>query len=257
VTVDQLEHEYERAQVDAKEADNLNVDVTTQNVARLTLKGQSRLQAFVIDGQSFPMSVSATFEKSGGKWRVAGREHGPQKAHGLQGPIDDAFMDAFVCVKPDRAGQDPVNQFAMKQLDRFSREFPKYMRGDVPVKIVAQVTSDDSRNASIIAFGTPASNPLIARMVKNAPIHWTAKSITVGKQQFDSATHILSMIYPNPENPGRYMVLNSGHTFHEADFKGTNVLLYPRVGDWAVTEVSTGKIVAEGVFDRNWKLTQK
>ena len=35
---------------------------------------------------------------------------------------------------------------------------------------------------------------------------------------------------------------------------GTNALLYPRVGDWCVTEIATGKVVAEGVFDRNWKL---
>jgi hypothetical protein len=128
------------------------------------------------------------------------------------------------------------------------------MRGDVPVKTVAQLTPADQARASIVAFGTPATNPLIAHALKNTPVHWTAKSITVGGREFDAATHMLSMIYPNPDNPQRYIVLNSGHTFHEADFKGTNALLYPRAGDWAVTDVSTGKVVAEGVFDRNWKL---
>ena len=50
------------------------------------------------------------------------------------------------------------------------------------------------------------------------------------------------------------MVINSGHTFHEAEFKGTNALLYPHVGDWAVTDIRTGAVVAEGVFNRNWQL---
>jgi hypothetical protein len=164
-------------------------------------------------------------------------------------------MDRFLCVKPaDLAAQSPVNDFALKQLDRFAQEFPKYMRGDVPVKTVAQLTPGDQITAAIIAFGTPATNPVIARAVKTTPIHWTPKSITVGDKEFDSATHMLSMIYPNPVNPKRYLVINSGHTFHEADFKGTNVLLYPRVGDWAVTDITTGKVIAEGVFDRNWKL---
>lgn len=253
VTVDQLEHDYQRAQVDAKQADNANVDVTTRNVARLTLRGQKSMQAFVIDGQDFPASESATFEQVGGLWRLD-HSHGLEKVHGLQGPMDDAFMDAFLCVKPTGTG-GAVNEFAAKQLEQFSKEFPQYMRGDVPVKTVAEVTPADQRDASIVAFGTPATNPLIAHLLKTAPVHWTVKSITVGGRHFDAATHMLSMIYPNPDNPRRYIVVNSGHTFHDADFKGTNVLLYPRAGDWAVTDVASGKIVAEGVFDRHWKLT--
>ena len=253
VTVDQLERDYERAQVDAKEADNFNLDVVTRNVARLTLHGRPSMQSFVIDGQQFPTSASASFEKVGGKWREA-RSHGVEKSHGLQGPIDDAFMDSFLCVKPAGAASDAVTQFALRRLDEFAADFPKYMRGDVPVKTVSDVNATDQRNASIVAFGTPETNPLIAHALKNAPIHWNAKTITVGSQHFDSATHMLSMIYPNPDNPARYIVINSGHTFHEPDFKGTNVLLYPRVGDWAVTEIASGKVVAEGVFDRHWKL---
>ena len=255
VTVDQLEHDYERAQVDGKQGDNFDIDVTTRNITRLTLHGERPMNTFVIDGQSFPIAPSATFEKVAGKWRRALESRGLRKAHRLQGPIDDAFMDAFLCVKPgDSAAQSPVNDFALQQLDRFAKEFPQYMRGDVPVKTVGQLTAADQRAGNIVVFGTPATNPLIARAVKSTPVQWTAKSITVGSREFDAATHMLSMIYPNPDNPQRYIVINSGHTFHEADFKGTNALLYPRVGDWAVTDISTGKVIAEGVFDRNWKL---
>jgi hypothetical protein len=247
VTVDQLERDYERGQVDAKQG-----EVTTRNVARLTLHGEKPVK---IDGQSFPGGDSVTFEKFDGKWRKASASHALEKSHGLQGPIDDAFMDAFLCVKPAAsAASSPVNDFALKQLDRFAQEFPQWLRGDVPVTTVPQMTRAEESDHHIVAFGTPATNPLIARAVKTTPIHWTDQSIIIGDRKFDSATHMLSMIYPNPDNPKRYLVINSGHTFHEAEFKGTNVLLYPRVGDWAVTDIASGKVVAEGVFDRNWKL---
>lgn len=247
VTVDQLEHDYERAQVDAKDG-----KVTTHNVARLTLHG---MKMPLVDGQSFAGGDSVVLEKVDGKWRKADASQGLRKSHGLQGPIDDAFMDSFLCVKPaGSAGQSPVNEFALKQLDRFSQEFPKWLRGDVPVKRSSEVTPNDEQAANIVTFGTPATNPIIARAMKTMPIHWTEQAIVIGDRKFDSATHMLSMIYPNPDNPKRYLVINSGHTFHEAEFKGTNVLLYPRVGDWAVTDIGTGKVVAEGVFDRNWKL---
>ena len=59
-----------------------------------------------------------------------------------------------------------------------------------------------------------------------------------------------------------YVVLNSGHTFKEADLKGTNALLYPRLGDWAVIKPTpTAKdpaayeVVAAGLFDENWQFT--
>jgi hypothetical protein len=128
------------------------------------------------------------------------------------------------------------------------------MRGDVRIRGDRELTPAEIDANHIVVFGTPSTNPLIARALRSAPIRWTKGTITVGTLKFDGKTHMLSMIYPNPANPKRYIVINSGHTFHEADFKGTNALLYPRVGDWAITDVRTGEVVAEGVFDRNWRL---
>ena len=48
------------------------------------------------------------------------------------------------------------------------------------------------------------------------------KEITVGEQKFSSADHVPILIYPNPLNQTRYMVLNSGFTFREADFYSSN-----------------------------------
>jgi hypothetical protein len=67
------------------------------------------------------------------------------------------------------------------------------------------------------------------------------------------------LIYPSPLNSGRYIVLNSGHTFHAADFKGTNALLYPRLGDYAVlklTEKEAPPAVA-GIFDEFWRVPKE
>ena len=57
------------------------------------------------------------------------------------------------------------------------------------------------------------------------------------------------------------MVLNSGHTFHEDAFQGTNALLYPRLGDYALLQLApterdplATKVVTAGLFDEFWKL---
>jgi hypothetical protein len=71
------------------------------------------------------------------------------------------------------------------------------------------------------------------------------------------------MIYPNPLNPERYVVINSGHTFHETEFRGTNALLFPRLGDYAVLRVDGGEeqlanpeVVLAGFFDEQWQLEE-
>ena len=60
-----------------------------------------------------------------------------------------------------------------------------------------------------------------------------------------------------------YVVINSGHTFKEADLKGTNALLYPRLGDWAVIkptptekDPAAYEVVAAGLFDENWQFAK-
>ena len=73
-----------------------------------------------------------------------------------------------------------------------------------------------------------------------------------------------ALIYPSPLNGARYVVLNSGHTFHAPEFRGTNALLYPRLGDWAVLKLASTKsdplgveARAAGLFDEYWKFVQK
>jgi dienelactone hydrolase len=257
LTIDQLERQYERAEVTLgpNERDPNGDAYQTRNVARLTRRGAPFKMTLTLDGQTFPMTYKDSFERVGGRWRPAQAPAGLTKSHGLQGPIDDALMESFVCVRPSgRTGQSPVNDFALQQLDRFAQEFPRWMRGDIRVKTDRELTPTDIEANHIVVFGTPSTSPLIAHAMRSAPIRWTRGAITVGARKFDGNTHMLSMIYPNQSNPKRYLVINSGHTFHEADFKGTNALLYPRVGDWAITDVRTGAVVAEGVFDRNWRL---
>ena len=68
------------------------------------------------------------------------------------------------------------------------------------------------------------------------------------------------MIYPNPLNPKRYVVLNSGFTFREADYINC-ARLVPRLPDWAIIDVRTppdssspGKIEAADFFGEQWQL---
>jgi hypothetical protein len=92
-------------------------------------------------------------------------------------------MDAFLCVRPaSAAAPSAVNDFAVGQLDRFAKELPRWMRGDIRVKNDREVTPPDVRDYNIVVFGTPSTNPMIGRVLVSTPIRWTADSIIVGSR---------------------------------------------------------------------------
>jgi pimeloyl-ACP methyl ester carboxylesterase len=213
-----LEKHYQRAEVEVRrDAGGKVLAVKTRNVARLAIDGKE------------VRSLAAPLRKT----------------HGLQGPIDDAFMESFLCVQPSGP--------ADARLELFRREFAKWMRGEVRVKADTAVTAEDIASHNLILFGDPSSNKLIAQLAGRLPIRWTKDAIVVGKQTFSTAEHTLALIYPNPLNPRRYVVLNSGHTFGEKEFRGTNALLFPRLGDYAVLK-RDGTVVLAGLFGENWEL---
>ena len=257
VTVELLEESYKRADVDAKRTDDLrSYTVSTRNVARLRLDVPAA--SFTIDGQTIKAGANPTFAKTNGKWAVAtGKPGGLHKVHRLQGPIEDAFTDGFLVVRGSgQPWNDAVNSYVNSRFDSFRSEFAKWMRGDIRVKDDKSVTPADIANYNLVLFGDPGSNVLMAKVLGGLPIQWTKSEITVGSQKFPTADHALVLIYPNPLNPQKYVVLNTGQTFSANRItSGTEAVFFPRLGDYAVLTTG-GATKTAGYFDEAWKLKQ-
>jgi hypothetical protein len=66
------------------------------------------------------------------------------------------------------------------------------------------------------------------------------------------------LIFPNPLNPQRYVVVNSSFTYRQGA-NTTNALQTPDLPDWAIIDLTTppsakwpGLVVDAGFFDENW-----
>ncbi|MFO0803522.1 MAG: hypothetical protein U0791_10425 [Gemmataceae bacterium] len=260
-SVEALEAQYEKAIVDST-CTATEYSVKTVNIAAMKLvPGEHPFPpSITVDGQKIavsPEAKSVMLVKTGKVWAIENKwPNGLRKRRGLQGPIDDAFMSDFVVVGPNRA-----SPFAGAMLKQFSYEWDKYFRGTLPVREAGTIAKQPLDH--VVLFGDPWTNPLIADALPKLPIQWTKEKLTVNGAEYDAATHVPVLIYPNPANPGRYLVLNSGHTFKEADLKGTNALLYPRLGDWAVIKPAPTKknpaayeVVAAGLFDEQWRFAK-
>jgi hypothetical protein len=285
--IEALEEHYKRAELEGTLRDGVVEIKEPVNVARFdidneVLEGRSRIR---IGKTEFPIPekfdglLNQTFRKEDGKWvwrnhrkpDAAARDPGrgdlrewqTEKESDLQGPIDDAFTRRFLCVRGTGKPWNPaVQAWADASLKRFADEWARYFRGDLPVKDDKDVTAEDIERCNLVLFGDPGSNSLIARVVPALPITWTKEEVTVWDRKYPSATHAPVLIQPNrlAGQNNQYVVLNSGHTFHEKELSTLNYLLFPRLGDWAVmkvgdppSDVTKEEPVRAGFFDEQWR----
>jgi hypothetical protein len=256
------------------------VDIATKNIVAFRCQPGSDPAAsardigeqFTIDGQR------AQLPPPGGLWRhangqwvaAAGIEQAPgslAKRHGLQGPIDDAFIEPFLFVRP--TGKSPnaaVGQWVDVELPHQIQRWKELFRGDVRVKDDRDVTREDLERYHLILWGDPSSNQILAQAAAKLPIRWTTDTIQAGRSpggSHSAQSCVVAMIYPNPLNPDRYIVLNSGPTFRE-EHDRTNSQQTPKLPDWAVLDVTAaptgraaGKVLDAGFFDESWQLSSR
>jgi len=290
-----LEKHYEKAVVTA-ERKGTRYKISTKNVQGLRLQFQIMLPggsirklptgSVVIDGQElevdhFSQRMGGFFPPTGfdqafmgpfhlvrqsGKWEVRKVEnnHPGRKTMALQGPIDDAFCSAFVCVLGSGETYHPATQKHLDaKLAAFRHDWAKHWRGELPTTGDYAVTPNDIMDKNLILFGDPSSNLTLAQIMPKLPLTWTKDEIVFAGKKFSSAEHVPVMIFPNPLNPKRYVVLNTGHTFPSADYTKTNALLFPRLGDYAVlrfaptkADAAAHEVATAGLFDELWRVPQ-
>jgi len=194
-------------------------------------------------------------------WKVGhnGRWPGLHKTHALQGPIDDAFIDPFLLVRPSGTPwNDAVNQQSIRTLDHFDKQWAKYFRGHPFIKNDTDVTQADFSKYNVVLFGDPGSNRWIAKLNGKLPFKWTKGTVTLGEQSFPANENYPAMVYPNPLNPAKYVVLNTGLTITDREYNGDYGM--PQWGDYAIVKVNPGADMptpqVAGLFDEKWQLAR-
>ncbi len=266
VTVHGLQEHWVRSEIEATKVGAAKFTVKTKGVTEFSLgvldvwpsEGSPEV---TVDGVTF--KGVTRFEKISGGWvdpRTLNRTGpGLQKRHDLQGPIDDAFMGAFVFVRPTGKSSHPkVDAWAKSELELAVRKWKVNFRGEVPIVDDIAVTDELMKTKHVILWGDAESNKVIARMLPKLPVKWDGGKVSVGKDGYDAATHAPILIHPNPLAPERYVVLNSGYTFRQGS-DVTNALQTPKLPDWAIVDITVapsaqwpGKVTDAGFFDEGW-----
>ncbi len=227
-----------------------------ENLSGVTVRiGEQSLQA--VD-PGFPVEA-VSLVKEEGHWAF-GEPRNSAKRQGIQGPIDDAFMSRFIVVPPDREPTVPTfARWVDFELDHFRSRWKALMRGKFIEKSSDDLNSEDIREANLILWGDPGSNEMIAEIADRLPVKWEGDRFEFQGESYASEEAAPVLIFPNPLNPDRYVVINSGLTFRENHDK-TNSQQNPKLPDWAVIGLDQlpdaelpGRIIEAGFFDETWR----
>jgi pimeloyl-ACP methyl ester carboxylesterase len=279
-----LKEHYERAEIAASVTEDGALAIAgPKNITRFAVHPpmlQGAAAKLRIDDKDIALPIrkpsdparAIVLTQTGGQWKFTGtRDSLPLKGKrpGVQGPIDDAFTAPFLCVRgTGQPWNAAVGAWAEASLRRFRYEWARYMRGDLPLKNDTEVTEADVRAKNLILFGDPGSNLWIRKALPKLPVAWSRREVHVGAETFSAKDHAPVLICASPLSGAgdRYLVLNSGHTFHESELAAFNYLLFPRLGDWAVVHLLPGAelwqpasprfpeaVMSAGFFDEHWK----
>jgi hypothetical protein len=279
-----LKEHYERAEIVASVAEDGSMEIAEpRNIKQFAVHPpmlQGAIAKLRIGGKDLALPArrpndlprAVVLTQTGGKWKFTGTRNAVPltgKRPGVQGPIDDAFTAPFLCVRGTGQPWNPVvGAWAEASLRRFRYEWARYMRGDLPVKNDIEVTEADVRGKNLILFGDPGSNHWIRKALPKLPVTWSRREVRMGAESYSANDHAPVLICASPLSGAgdRYLVVNSGHTFHESEFAALNYLLFPRLGDWAVIRVLPGaekwqpasagfpeEVMRAGFFDERWK----
>ncbi len=262
VRIEGMGRHWERAEVRARLGSGGAVEVTTANVTHLRLAPPNCAQV-IVDGTTLVPQArgeAVRLERSAAGWREVSVDDALRKRPGLTGPIDDAFVEPFLFVRPTGKPLDAdVGAWVESELTAARHLWHDVFRGEVPTKSDREVTDADLAERNLILWGDPASNAVLARILAKLPVQWDAKHLVVAGNTHAGGKFAPILIFPNPLNPRRYVVLNSGIDFRSEGY-GNNALQTAKLPDWAVIDVRTpagprwpGKVVDAGFFNEQWR----
>lgn len=279
LSIQGMKEHWTRAAVTAELVQPATIRIQSNNASQLRLdftrlgwplaSGDTRIE---IDGQLFagppattkqPLVIELIAAEDG--WYELdpsdSPDNSPRKRPGLQGPIDDAFTAPFLFVLPSRpCRHGTVERFTQAEAHRARDVWQRIMRGDDRVVFDTDLTQEQIATYNLVCFGDFYGNRFLSSIASGLPVQWNDDHIKVGDQMFDASSHAVAMVYPNPKNRNRYVVVNSGLTFREFS-NSTNSRQIAMLPDWAVIDLTQpadgifpGRIAAADFFNESWQV---
>ena len=209
-------HRYdEPARLNAKIEGN-TVEIISDNVAAFTLFLSDKLVNMNHDVRVLQNGKQVFTGKPAAELPVGPRTASKAigKVHGLAGPLSDLYYEPFLIVTATQGRENQAISAARREAEAIR---DKGLRGvrfyDVPIRTDREITAADIDKYHLLLVGTAESNLLLGRIQHQIPVRVEDHAVIIGARRFPGDDVGFRLIYPNPLNPRRYVVVCAGVTY--------------------------------------------
>jgi poly(3-hydroxybutyrate) depolymerase len=274
VTINQRKEPYGfiRAEVDVISPNYIKV--LTENALQLTLAPPASIVQVTKLIKVVWNDVVLIVMPENGKIILSEKDYKPVgiiKTSDTEGPANDIFCTPFAVVVGTQSNDPLMNAAISASAKRFAIWWDE--RFHTPIRIFKDTEIDDFSKSdySLILLGWIGENMLAKEMQSKVPLTVSDSLITIdaGKIRIHDAG--VQMIYPNPFNPYRYVLVRAGSSplgmamtdfaMNDTDFSivDSRNMDISKNGSFfdIINGRNNGKIITCGYFDNNWKYQEK
>jgi hypothetical protein len=249
-------HNY--ATVDAKIQKGNKIKVVTDNVAEIRLNfnhpelNRQKMIVVTLNKQVLKSEASSGwsifYQDNDGQWHAGSApSEGLCKRKCAEGPWIDAEFEPFVIVygTHESNSADRLHEFGHKLLEYYARFDMR------PVMIPDSLVNDEKyRGYNLHLLGTPADNKYMAQIQAQLPVKIDSSGFILG-DKYLFAECGLRIIYPNPQNPERYVRIDLLPSVNP-DYG----FLDETVADYLIYTIKDNKyqVLAKDFFNNDWQI---
>lgn len=257
IAIDTLEVPRTLAEVVAH-AEGQTITVSTQNVEVFSIDparlpdSVERPATVIIDGVSVGEVLGSdlvSFVRKGETFVRTQHRVSPGLLPGIYG-LAETLMDKHAYVYSTQGSSE--EQEVTRALAASAADWGDWADVRWPVVSDQEIPSD----CNLVVFGTPSGNQFLAKVASRLPIRFEDEALAVCGTSFP-ADHACRMIFPNPDCPDRYLLVNTA-----VSASALSALQSSGLGTWSPSRTEPdvvvlgpeGKEVWSALFDREWKV---
>ena len=181
---------------------------------------------------------------------------GFHKRAGVEGPVGDAFMDRYLIVYGAGGGGELAN--ASREAAYMLADPGEWGDIDIPVKSCSHVTKKDISSYNLILIGNQFTSSLIRRVNNYLPVRFDGRWVQAGRRLYEGENMGLIVVYFNPLNPERCVVVLGGHSPETIRMAAENARIAP---DYVVFDAESDfsrqeALLDWGFFDNSWGISR-
>ncbi len=180
-----------------------------------------------------------------------------RKTAAVEGPIWLVRNTPYALVVGTSSKDPLMRRLCARFAERQRDEWREWQHADPRILLDTEIRDGDLRRYSLVLIGGPEDNLVTKRFAQDLPLKLDKDGITVGADAFAARDAAVSLAYPNPLNPERYVLVvaansPSGMYFAGRPDAGFDFCVYDALMPTEEEYFDAVPEVAKGNFDHDW-----